>query len=150
VKGHLRLVFQDRWNDRVWYAPEEVSDGTILLLAFLVLQHQQPPLDLIAIDELERGLHPYLLGELVAILRKMATGQLGPHAAQIVAATHSSDLLDFVKPEEVRFLTRQGDGTVSIERPPVETNDWATAYRNYNERLGRIWLSGSLGGVPGD
>src|SRR5262249_35497845 len=104
--GHHRIVFRDRWASGLWYEPAEVSDGTILTLALLRLQHQQPPSDLITIEEPERGLHPYLLGELVRLLRKLAEGSLGPKAVQVVLATHSAELLAFARPEEVRFLSR--------------------------------------------
>lgn len=148
--GHHRLVFQDRWDPECWYEPTEVSDGTILLMAFLVLQHQTPPVDLLTIEEPERGLHPYLLGELVSLLRKLATGDLGPRPIQVVLATHSADLLEFTQPKEVRFLAREQDeGGVVIEEAPTEEPEWAEAVREYEGSIGRLWLSGSLGGVPG-
>src|SRR5881396_439205 len=42
AQGQHRLVFQDRWDERVWYEPSEVSDGTIVLLAFLLLPYMKP------------------------------------------------------------------------------------------------------------
>jgi predicted ATPase len=86
--GKHRLVFQDRWADSIWYEPHEVSDGTILTLAYLLLPHQEPPLDLVGIEEPERGLHPYLLGEIVGLLRKLSRGELGSKPVQVVLATH--------------------------------------------------------------
>src|SRR5207237_1345108 len=100
AQGHHQLRFQDRWNQSVWYLPSEVSDGTMLVTAYLLLQHQSPPLDLIAIEEPERGLHPYLLGELVSLWRKMTRGEIGPRQIQIVLATHSAELLDQLQPSE--------------------------------------------------
>jgi len=92
--GHHRLVFQDKWDANTWYTPHEVSDGTMLLFAYLTVLYQQPQVDLVAIEEPERGLHPYLLGELVSVLRKMASGKLGSKSVQVVLATHSAELLD--------------------------------------------------------
>ena len=51
--GTISIQFQDRWNDQVWYSPGEVSDGTMLVTAFLALRYQQPLPTLIAIEELE-------------------------------------------------------------------------------------------------
>lgn len=148
--GYQTLKFQDRWNEKVWYPPSEVSDGTMLVTAYLVLQHQDPPVDLIAIEEPERGLHPYLLGELVSLWRKMTRGELGPRPIQIILATHSAELLDHVDPSEVRFMSRDGKtGEVRIEQAPLATDDWRQAYRAYQDSLGSMWLSGGLGGVPG-
>jgi predicted ATPase len=148
--GMHRLVFQDRWDSSIWYEPSHVSDGTILLFAFMALQYQPTPPDLLAIEEPERALHPYLIGELVAFLRQLATGKLGPRAVQVILATHSAELLDFAEPNEVRFVSRRsGDGATQVEKAPTGTEDWETAVKEYQSSLGGLWLSGSLGGVPG-
>ncbi|HYO55006.1 AAA family ATPase [Archangium sp.] len=148
--GRHRLRFQDRWASDLWFTPERVSDGTMLLLAFIVLQHQDPAPDLITIEEPERALHPYLLDELIQMLRKMTTGEIGKTPVQVVLATHSAELLDYVRPEEVRFLTRsQEDGSVQVNQAPPDTTHWRRVYEEYNQSLGSIWLSGGMGGVPG-
>lgn len=147
--GHHELRFQDRWDPSLWFTASEVSDGTMLMLAFLVLQHQEPPMELLAIEEPDRGLHPYLLGELVKLLRGMADGTIGPKAMQIVLATHSADLLDHLRPEEVRFLTRDPkDGAVVVEAVNPATPEWKGAFAEYKQSLGSVWLSGGVGGVP--
>lgn len=148
--GQHRLRFQDRWAPGLWFAPTEVSDGTMLLLAFLVLQYQNPAPDLITIEEPERALHPYLLEELIQLLRKMSTGEFGKKPIQVVLATHSAELLEYVRPEEVRFLTRtQEDGSVRVNQAATDTPNWRRVYETYNRSLGGIWLSGGMGGVPG-
>ena len=148
--GRHWLRFQDRWNPSVWYPPQEVSDGTLLVVAFLTLQYQSAPVDLVAIEEPERGLHPYLIGELVKLLRDMATGKVGPRPIQFVLATHSAELLESVRPEEVRFLNRvPTDGSVQVTRIDTSSADWQQAFREYTESLGSAWLAGGLGGVPG-
>ncbi|WNG53459.1 AAA family ATPase [Archangium gephyra] len=150
TQGRHRLRFQDRWKPDLWLAPDQTSDGTMLLLAFLVLQHQNPPVELITIEEPERALHPYLLDELIQMLRKMTTGEIGKRRVQVVLATHSAELLDYVRPEEVRFLTRsQEDGSVQVNQATTDTTNWRRVYEEYNQSLGNIWLSGGMGGVPG-
>ena len=148
--GRHRLRFQDRWAPDLWFTPERVSDGTMLLLAFIVLQYQNPAPDLVTIEEPERALHPYLLDELIQMLRKMSTGEIGKKPVQVVLATHSAELLDYVRPEEVRFLTRsQEDGSVQVNQATTDTPNWRRVYETYNQSLGGIWLSGGMGGVPG-
>ncbi|HEX2570893.1 MAG TPA: AAA family ATPase [Polyangia bacterium] len=150
ITGQHQLRFQDRWNPQAWYQPNEVSDGTILLTAYLTLAYAQQPPHLLAIEEPERGLHPFLLSELVEFLRGLATGQIGSQPIQIVLATHSAELLDVLKPEEVRFLSRDPkDGSVRVETAPVDAPGWEEAFQQYRESLGSAWLSGGLGGVPG-
>jgi predicted ATPase len=147
--GNLTLRFQDRWS-KVWYQPSQVSDGTMLVLAYLLLLRQETPIDLIAIEEPERGLHPYLLGHLVRLLRAMSRGEVGGRAVQIVAATHSADLLNHLEPDEVRFLSRDDqDGMTIIESVRSGDPGWRQAFTEYDASLGTMWLSGGLGGVPG-
>jgi predicted ATPase len=148
--GKYQLRFLDRWSQSVWYLPDEVSDGTMLMTAFLTLQYQQAPLDMLAIEEPDRGLHPYLVNQLLALLRGMTTGEIGGKPTQIVLATHSAELLDYVKPQEVRFLNRdKATGAVVVHAIDPASPDWRTAYDEYRESLGSVWLSGGLGGVPG-
>ena len=141
--GYQQIVFRDRWATDVQYTPDQVSDGSILVLAYMLLQYQNPQVDLVAIEEPERGLHPYLLGELVSLMRHIAKGEIGPKPVQIVLATHSAELLDHIEPDEARFMTRRGeDGAVVVD-------DWRNAFSEYDRSLGGMWLSGGLGGVPG-
>jgi predicted ATPase len=146
--GQLRLVFQDRWQDS-WYEPSNVSDGSLIALALLTLGYQRPPPDLIVIEELERGLHPYLMGEILSILRKITRGEVGNKQTQVVIATHSAELLEFANPKEVRFLSRADDGGVTIEEAPTSSPDWEQVVKDHQGSLGNLWLSGGLGGVPG-
>jgi predicted ATPase len=148
TKGTHRLVFQDRWNEGRWFEPHEVSDGTLLVLAFLVLQYQEQRPDIICLEEPERGLHPYLLGQVIDLLRAISQGKHGP-ATQLVLATQSAELLDHVQPHEVRFLERTADGGVQARTAPIDDEAWADAIREYESSVGQMWLSGSLGGVPG-
>lgn len=147
--GQHTLRFQDRWGDDVWYTPDQVSDGTMLVLAYLVLMFQQPQVELVAIEEPERGLHPFLLGELVKFFRAMSRGEVGPKPVQVVLATHSAGLLDHVEPREVRLLSRDREsGEVRVETIDDSTPNWRQAFDEYERSLGGIWLSGGIGGTP--
>jgi len=149
AEGKHRLVFKDSWNESVWYEPGEVSDGSMLVLAFLALPYQSPAVDIIAIEEPERGIHPFLLGKIIELLRSLSAGELGPKPVQIVLATHSAQLLEFARPEEVRFLSRNAeDGSILIKETPTATPEWEEAFEEYSRSLGSAWLSGGLGGVP--
>ena len=147
--GHHRLVFQDRWRPEVWFEAHQVSDGTMLMLAYLTVLRQTTPPELLAIEEPERGLHPYLIGELVRLFRRMSRGEVGGHVTQIVLATQSAELLEFAQPEEVRVLTRTPDGGVRVDELPMASPEWDKALRAHEGSLSSLWLSGALGGVPG-
>ena len=149
AQGHARLVFNDRWNTSVEYAPEQVSDGSMLVLAFLMLRYQSPAPSVLAIEELERGIHPYLIRELIAFVRQLAKGEFGGTKMHIVIATQSPEVLEFIEPEEMRVLKRQEDGSVTIETLSSGSEHWRAAFEEYSRSLGRVWLSGGIGGVPG-
>lgn len=145
--GAHELRFQDRWDKQLWYRPREVSDGSILLLAYLLVDFQMPRPSLLAVEEPERALHPYLLGELISLLRGLTAKPKEP--IQVVLATHSAEILDHLRPEEVRFLTKnEEDGSVEIEQVSVSDPHWDAAWKAHQESLGGVWLSGGLGGVP--
>lgn len=147
--GEKQLRFQDRWDESVWYTPEQVSDGTMLLLALLTLGFVDDSPDLVTIESPEQALHPFLIEAVVTMLRDLAEGRLAEKATQVVVATHSAQLLEFVKPSEVRFVSRDlRTGETSVRAAPVDTKDFERAWREYDESLGELWLSGSLGGVP--
>jgi predicted ATPase len=150
--GNHQILFHDRWAD-VWYAPAQVSDGSMFVLALLLIQHERVARSMprvVAIEEPERGLHPWLLGEILKVLRAMTRGELGGAKTQIILASHSAELLEFVQPEEVRFFRRDTeDGSVRVTQAPTKSPEWRAAFDEYRGSLGEAWLSGGLGGVPG-
>lgn len=147
--GNKHLVFKDRWNNAAEYSPQQVSDGSMLVFAFLILRYQKQSPDVLAVEELERGLHPYLIGELVSFLRRMAMGEFGGKRMGVVIATHSPQVLSCIQPAELRVLTRHDDGSVEIIGLSNDEKDLRRALEEYEGSLGGLWLSGNLGGVPG-
>jgi predicted ATPase len=144
--GTHRLVFEDRWSPGLWYEPGEVSDGTLFALALLALSYQSTPATVAAVEEPEHGLHPYLVGQLIDLMRTLSVRDVDP--VQFILATQSSDLLEHLRPDEVRFLSRDEDGTVTIESAPTDTDRWRDAYDAHQRSLSSLWLSGAVGGVP--
>lgn len=148
VQGELELRFSDRWDD-VEYEPDEVSDGTMFMLAFLMLKYQPERPDVVTVEEPERGLHPYLLEQLVKLLRYIAADDEDDDM-QFMLATHSAQLLEYLEPEELRFVDRDPEtGATSVQVPPVEKEAWSNVMERYLDSLGSAWLAGELGGVPG-
>lgn len=148
--GFQELRFQDAWDSDVWYRPNEVSDGSLLILTFLLLQYQKPQPAVVAIEEPERGLHPYLIEQLMLLLRKLSRGEVGGKPLQILLATHSTQLVDFAQPSEVRFVDRDPKtGNVTVTAPPIGASEWPAVLEEYKQSMSAVWLSGSLGGVPG-
>jgi predicted ATPase len=89
-----------------------VSEGTLLTLALLTLLMVPNPPQLVLIDDLERGLHPGALGNLVKQFR--AIQQQSPEL-QIVATSHSPYLLDYLNADEILLTSLGEDGYAAVK-----------------------------------
>ena len=119
--------------------PESVSDGTIRLLALLVIALWSSKYSsLMAIEEPENGLHPQLSEHVVSVLREASTRR------QILVTTHNPTFLDFLEPAEV-LLCDKIDGFTSIAS--AADNQEVTSFKR-KFRLGELWEQGVLGGIP--
>ncbi len=93
---------------------ERVSDGIVLVLAWLTIANLPNAPRLIVVEEPENGVHPQSLGMVVDVLRDLALGRVeGVPACQIVLATHSPFVVDCLKldgTDELIVLGRDADG----------------------------------------
>jgi predicted ATPase len=96
----LALRFHERGVLRPWSAGE-VSDGTIQALALIVALFDRR-IPLLAVEEPENALHPWILREFVDLCRAQP-------AKQVVLTTHSPVLIDYV-PADVVTLMWRADG----------------------------------------
>ena len=76
------------------------SDGTLRVLAILTALFQQPPRPLIALEEPELTIHPGAMGVLWEEVENAA------QHSQIVVTTHSPDLLDMCKVDQIRVAEK--------------------------------------------
>ena len=86
------------------------SDGTLKMLAYLVLLHDSEPWPFIGIGEPENFLHPRLLHELAEEC------DAASEHTQLLVTTHSPFFLNALKPEQVRVLWRDGKGHTQVRR----------------------------------
>ena len=113
------------------------SDGTLKMLAYLVLLHSPNPPKFIGVEEPENFLHPRLLPGLAEESRKAS------ESAQILATTHSPFFLNPLRPEEVRILYRDADGYTKTQRAadiPAVKN-----FLREGATLGDLWLERYFG-----
>jgi hypothetical protein len=100
-----------------WMSAHTASDGTLRVLAILAAAHDPDHPSVLIVDEVENGLHPSRLAELIRRLRRITQESLaeGP-ARQMILTTHSPVVLSALYPEhenEVVFLsTAYGPRTV--------------------------------------
>jgi predicted ATPase len=96
------IYFQLEGNERLT-AAAQMSDGVMLVLAYLTLLYLPEPPRLILVEEPENGIHPKRLADVLKILRSMVDEQ---DRSQIVMTTHSPYVLDSFSPEEVSLCTK--------------------------------------------
>jgi len=75
---------------------DKISDGTLRLLAYLVLNYQPELPPLLAIEEPERNLHPGWFSIVGDILNQLSA------RTQVIITTHSSQLLDTFAPQSLQ------------------------------------------------
>ena len=107
--GRLVLRFQEgSFKDP--FIARYVSDGTIKMFAYLVLLYDPRPHPLLAVEEPENQLYPELMHELVEEFRDYAR-----RGGQVFMSTHSPELLNGAKLEEIFWLVKQ-DGFATARR----------------------------------
>lgn len=106
-----------QFNDRGFKDPffvQQVSDGTIKMLTYLLLLEDPGPAPLICIEEPENALYPKLLESLVQEFKSKAYGK--KKSPQILVTTHQPYLVDALTPEETWILEKGDDGFSTIRR----------------------------------
>ena len=119
--------------------PISVSDGTVRLLALLVLTTWSARRSsLIAIEEPENGVHPHLAEHIVSMLRSAS------EQSQLIVTTHEPDLLDHLEPSEV-ILCDKEDGFTRLKRASSIAD--IEQFRQHFS-LGELWEQGVVGAIP--
>ena len=137
-EGRVLLRFQDgSFSDP--FLARHVSDGTIKMLAYLVLLHDPAPHPLLCVEEPENQLYPSLLIELAEEFRDYAN-----RGGQVFVSTHSPDFLNATELEEVFWLVKT-DGYTSIKR--AKDDDQIVAYMKDGDKMGYLWKEGLFQGA---
>jgi len=90
-----------------------VSDGMMLVLAYLAVLNLPNPPRILLIEEPENGVHPRRLHEVLAILSELAGEQ---SRSQVLLTTHSPYVVDRFPPEEVTLCRKTVDGSAETTR----------------------------------
>lgn len=113
------------------------SDGTLKMLAYLVLLFDPEPPPFIGIEEPENFLHPRLLPELAEECRAASA------RTQLLVTTHSPFFLNALRPEEVRVLWRDELGYTQAQR--AADLPGVPEFVEQGALLGHLWMEGQLG-----
>ena len=137
-EGRVLLKFQDSAFEDPFLA-RYVSDGTIKMLAYLVLLYDPNPHPLLCVEEPENQLYPKLLWELAEEFRGYAN-----RGGQVFVSTHSPDFLNAVEVNEVYWLEK-ADGYTTIKK--ATENEQIVSYMEEGDQMGYLWKEGFFGGV---
>ncbi|MDT8446282.1 MAG: AAA family ATPase [bacterium] len=132
-EGRVLLKFQDGAFEDPFLA-RHVSDGTIKMLAYLVLLYDPAPHPLLCVEEPENQLYPSLLVELAEEFRSYAR-----RGGQVFVSTHSPDFLNATTVDEV-FLLVKKDGYTQII--PANSDPQIVAYMEEGDKMGYLWDQG--------
>ncbi len=98
-----------RYSDGAFKEPfidKNVSDGTIKMLAYLVLLEDPKPHPVLCVEEPENQLYPELMGTLAEEFQQYAE-----RGGQVFVSTHSPDFLNAVPPESIFWLEKTAGKT---------------------------------------
>lgn len=129
-EGRVLLKFQDGSFQDPFLA-RYVSDGTIKMLAYLILLNDPKPFPMLCVEEPENQLYPSLLETLAEEFRAYAN-----KGGFVVVSTHSPDFLNAVETEELFYLVKE-NGYTTIKR--AKDNPQIVAYMAAGDKLGRFW-----------
>ncbi|MEM0232734.1 MAG: AAA family ATPase [Candidatus Nezhaarchaeales archaeon] len=118
--------------------PHNISDGTLRLLAMITALYGGS--SLVALEEPENCIHPHLLETFMHLVREAPS--------QVIIITHSPYLLDYVKPEEVYVVQKEGLETKVRMLSRAEEVEEVRRFLEDGGTLGEAWYSGMFGGVP--
>jgi predicted ATPase len=131
--GQVLLKIKDESFDKPFLV-RYVSDGTIKMLAYLVLLYDPKPYPLLCVEEPENQLYPHLLEELAEEFRAYAN-----RGEQVFVSTHSPDFLNAVQVNEVFLLVKE-NGYTSIKR--ASENQQIKDYMDAGDKMGYLWKQG--------
>lgn len=121
-----------------------ISEGTMLTLGLLtVLMNPNQP-NLVLLDDLEQGLHPYAQRELMNALKEILAAN--PNL-QIIFSTHSSYIVDELQPSQVHVLHNSQTGFTVAKRldehPDMEWAIESLMTGEFWDSVGEDWVRSS-------
>jgi len=136
-EGKVLLRFKDDAFSEDRFLARFVSDGTIRMLAYLVLLYAPNPFPLLCVEEPENQLYPSLLMELAEEFRAYTK-----RGEQVFISTHSPDFLNASKLDEVFWLEKR-NGYTEIFR--AKNDEQIVAYMRDGDKMGYLWKQGFFG-----
>lgn len=137
-EGRVLLKFYDSaFSDPI--LARYISDGTIKMLAYLILLYDPKPHPLLCVEEPENQLYPSLLWELAEEFRSYSI-----RGGQVFVSTHSPDFLNAIKLEEV-FWFEKKNGFTEVHR--AKNDEQLASFMAEGDQMGYLWKAGLFSGA---
>ncbi|MCX7735759.1 MAG: AAA family ATPase [Candidatus Kapabacteria bacterium] len=134
--GRLLLQIKDAPFDKPILS-KFASDGTLKMLAYLIILYDPEPPQLIGIEEPENHLHPSLLPILAEECRASA------EISQLMVTTHSPFFVNGLKSNELWILYRDNNGYTQAKR--ADQIKGIKEFMEEGAQLGQLWIEGHFG-----
>jgi len=106
----LFLKLKETYSSDKYLPASMISDGTINILALIIaLYFEKRPVTVI--EEPERNIHPFLISQLVEMLKDAA------QTKQIIVTTHNPEMVKHVDLEDILLISRDRSGFSQVTRP---------------------------------
>jgi predicted ATPase len=106
----LFLKLKETYSSEKFLPASMISDGTINILALIIaLYFEKRPVTVI--EEPERNIHPFLISQLVEMLKDAA------QTKQIIVTTHNPEMVKHVDLEDILLISRDRSGFSQVTRP---------------------------------
>jgi len=126
----------------------DISDGTLRLLGFLAALYQEDSPSILCFEEIENGIHPWLLHKIIELLKIVSTEGILGRPVQIFITTHSPVLLNYIAPQQIRAVELDNEGKTQVHELPVESTRFQKTLEAYDGALGELWFTNIFGGNP--
>jgi len=141
----LELI--DRYSEHHIPA-SDISDGTLRILALLTVLYQENTPSIICFEEIENGIHPWLLHKVIELLKIVSVEGITGQPVQILITTHSPIILNYVEPHQVRAVELDSEGKTQVHNLPTDSVRFQKALEAYDGELGELWFTNTFGGNP--
>ncbi|MBL9201090.1 MAG: AAA family ATPase [Opitutaceae bacterium] len=128
---------------------DELSQGSLYLVAVLALAFDPEPPCVLCIEEIDRGFHPRSLREVRDALYRLSHPQahgLSRRPVQIITTSHSPYFIDLFRDHPDEVIISEKHGRAAQFARLSDRADLADLLGG--STLGDLWFSGILGGVP--
>lgn len=140
-QGRVTVGFRERGiSDLI--PLDSASDGVLHALALLIALRSSS-IGVLAIEEPENALHPWSVRKILELAQAQRSRQ------QVLITTHSETVVNAVEDPASLFIVESTEqGGTTVQPAPSKENALVAILQETGQKLGDVWLDGSLGGVP--